>query len=199
MSTITVVKKDGFAAIAADSLTTWSSSKESANHVVNHQKILRLGEDFLGFTGSSSVILALRYHFSDASNEAYLDSVLDIFRTWTVLHEKLKNTYFLRPVEDEDDSVESMRINVLIANPYGIFSVGGHRDVQEFSRFYSHGAGNEYATGAMFAAYDSQRSALEIARLGVEAAAEFDDATGLPVLSHEIRLIDTPQDALPPA
>ena len=194
MSTITVVKKDGFVAIAADTLTKWGSGKDSAEYVVNHQKIFRLGDNFLGSTGSFSLKLALRHYFSDAEHEARLNSVMDIFATWVTLHEKLKDSYFLKPDEDEDDSVESTRIDVLIANPHGIFGVGSRRDVQEFSRFYSYGVGSDYAMGAMFAVYNSERSALEIARLGVEAAAEFDDATGLPILSHEIRLKDAPQD-----
>lgn len=196
MSTITVVKKDGFVAIAADTLTKWGPGKESAEYVVNHDKILRLGESLLGVTGSASVDSALRHLFSDTKNEARLNNVMDIFGTWMMIHEKLKKNYFLR--SDEDGSVESTRIDVLIANPYGIFGVAMGRYVQEFSRFGSYGAGSEYAMGAMFAIYNSQRSALEIARLGVEAAAEFDDATGLPITSHEIRLIE-PQDEPPPA
>jgi len=44
MSTIVVVEKEGFATIAADSLTTWGSAKESAEYILNHQKILRIGE-----------------------------------------------------------------------------------------------------------------------------------------------------------
>ena len=199
MSTITVVKKDGFVAIAADTLTKWGSTKESAEYIVNHEKIIRVGDSFLGVSGSASVALALQHLFANSKNKARLHSVMDIFGTWTILHEEMKDSYFLKPDEDEEDSVESTRMNVLIANPRGIFGVGAYRYVQEFSRFYSHGIGADYAMGAMYAVYNSKRSALEIARLGVEAAAEFDDATGLPILSHEIRLKDAPQDDAPPA
>lgn len=199
MSTITVVKKDGFVAIAADTLTKWGSTKESAQYIVNHEKIIRVGDSFLGMSGSASVGLALQHFFANSKNKAQLNGVMDIFGTWTMLHEQLKEHYFLKPDEDEDDSVESTKTNVLIANPHGIFGIGAYRYVQEFSRFYAYGIGNEYALGAMYAVYNSERSALEIARLGVEAGAEFDDATGLPITAHEIRLKDAPQDAAPPA
>lgn len=198
MSTITVVKKDGFVAIAADTLTKFGSAKESATYIVNHEKIIRVGDSFLAVTGASSFKTALRHLFSDTSHEARLHSVMDIYGTWMMIHEKLKESYFLNANDDSSDSVETTRIDVLIANPYGIFGVSEYRHVQEFSRFYSYGVGDEYAMGAMYAVYDSERSALEIARLGVEAAAEFDDATGLPILSHEIRLKDAPQDDAPP-
>ena len=64
-------------------------------------------------------------------------------------------------------------MDVLIANRHGIFGVGADRAVQEFAKFYAFGYGCEYALGAMFAAYeDPARSAEDVARLGVEAAAE---------------------------
>jgi hypothetical protein len=40
----------------------------------------------------------------------------------------------------------------------------------------------------MYAIYDAHESAEEIARLGVQAAAEFDEDTGLPITSYAIKL-----------
>lgn len=80
-------------------------------------------------------------------------------------------------------------MDVLIANPRGIFGVAEHRTVQEFSRFYAYGSGSDYALGALYALYDQPGlGAEDIARRAIEAAAEFDDGTGLPVLSHSLRL-----------
>ena len=76
---------------------------------------------------------------------------------------------------------------VLMANPHGIFAIGSYRDVQEFSSFYAYGSGNEYALGAMLKAYDDPKlSAEDIAKIGIEAAAEFDDGTDLPMITHVI-------------
>jgi len=79
---------------------------------------------------------------------------------------------------------------VLIANPYGIFGVSGHRTVQEFTRFYAYGSGSDYALGSMWSMYESPEIGAEtIARKSIEAASEFDDGTGLPLDSHKIKLI----------
>jgi len=86
------------------------------------------------------------------------------------------------PEEDKEDAVESSRMDVLIANPHGIFGVSGHRTVQEFSKFYAYGSGSYYALGSMFTSYDlPSMDAETIAKKSVEAAAEFDDGTGEPV------------------
>ena len=54
MSTIVVVRKNGSAAIAADTLTTWEGSKDSAEYIVNHQKIFRSGDSYLAIAGPTS-------------------------------------------------------------------------------------------------------------------------------------------------
>jgi ATP-dependent HslUV protease, peptidase subunit HslV len=61
--------------------------------------------------------------------------------------------------------------------------------VQEYSRFYASGSGTEYALGAMFAIYDDEdKTAEDIAKIGVEAGAEFDDGTSLPMNCYTIKL-----------
>ena len=81
-------------------------------------------------------------------------------------------------------------MDVLIANPHGICGVAAHRTVQEFSRFYAYGSGSDYALGALYSVYNQpEKSAEEIARHAIVAAAEFDDRSGLPVTSYSIKLI----------
>ena len=189
MSTITVVKKNGYVAIAADTLTKWGYTKESAEYIVNHEKIMKVGSSYLGIAGSVTNSLALRIYFSEVDAKAKLNSVSDIFVTWNRLHRVLKEEYFLIAQENEDKSYETSRMDVLIANPYGIFGVGPYRSVQEFTKFYSYGSGCDYAQGAMYTLYDdADKSAEDIARLGINAAAEFDEDTGLPLTSHAIKL-----------
>ncbi len=188
MSTVAVVKKGGFAGIAADTLTKWGSGKESAAYVENHGKILQVGDSYLGVTGTATFKLILADYFARYPIHG-LDRVEEIFRVWQKLHAALKEDYFLQPEEDKEDALESSRMDVLIASPKGIFGVAAHRTVQEFSRFYAYGSGSDYALGAMFAAYQRpDLSAEEVALLGVEAAAEFDDGTGLPLMSRSIKL-----------
>jgi ATP-dependent HslUV protease, peptidase subunit HslV len=189
MTTVTVVRKNGIAAIAADTLTKWGNAKESAAYVANHEKILQLGDSYIAVTGTATFKTILRDYFDHTEEETRLDTPANIFRTWNRLHGILKERYYLMPEEDKEDALESSRMDCLIANPHGIFGVAAHRTVQEFSSFYAYGSGSDYALGAMCSAYGVPSSSAEqIARQGVEAAAEFDDGTGLPITSFTILL-----------
>lgn len=189
MTTVTVVKKDGRIAIAADTLTKWGGGKESAAYVANHEKIIRVGDSLVAITGSATFKLILSDYFSSLDSPPALHSATEIFSVWNQMHPVLKEQYFLQTGEDKEEDLESTRMDVLIANPHGIFGVAAHRTVQEFSRFYAYGSGSPYALGAMYAAYRaSSLDAEAVARLGVAAAAEFHDETGLPVQSFAMVL-----------
>jgi ATP-dependent HslUV protease, peptidase subunit HslV len=194
MTTIAVVRKNGIGAIAADTLTKWGSAKESATYIANHEKILAVGDSYIGITGSATFKLILKDYFS-GGGEVRLANPAEIFRTWNRLHAALKERYYVLPEEDKEDALESSRLDVLILNPHGIFGVSGHRTVQEFSRFYAYGTGSDYALGALYSTYsDPARDAMDLARHAIETAAEFDDCTGLPLTGHSLRMI-TPSGA----
>jgi ATP-dependent protease HslVU (ClpYQ) peptidase subunit len=189
MTTIAVVRKNGVAAIAADTLTKWGTAKESADYVLNNEKILRVGDSWVGITGSATFKLILRDYFGDYP-DARLDTPADIFRTWNRLHRALKDRYYLLPEEDKEDALESSRMDVLIANPHGIFGVAAHRTVQEFARFYAYGSGSDYALGALYSVYDDpRRDAEALARHAIATAIEFDDGTGPPITACTVRLL----------
>ena len=189
MTTIAVVRKNGYAAIAADTLTKWGTGKESAAYVANNTKIVRVGDTYIAGSGTSTFKLILRDYFSQRGVPARFDSSINLFKTWQAFHAALKERYYLVSVGVKDDTIESSKFDVLIANPHGIFGVGAHRTVQEYRKFYAIGTGTDLALGAMYGVYDNPRlSAEQVARLAIEAAAEFDDATGLPVISHSVRL-----------
>ena len=189
MTTIAVVRKNGYAAIAADTMTKWGSGKETADYIVNHSKIFRVGTSFLGVTGNATFQAILRDYFSRPRVYARFDSPIEIFKTWQKLHSILKQDYYLVAGHGEDDAIESSRMDVLIVNAAGIFGVAAHRTVQEFSKFYAFGSGGDVALGVMYALYaDRARSAEDIARLAIEGAAEFDDSTGAPVMSYAVKL-----------
>lgn len=190
MTTIAVVKKAGYAAIAADTLTKWGSGKESAAYVANNDKIVQAGSTYLAASGSATFKVIMRDYFAQPKTRARFTDPLTIFRTWQQFHTVLKERYFLVAGADKDDSLESTRFDVLVANPHGIFGIGAHRTVQEYTKFYAIGSGTDLALGALYSTYDDPRmDALALARRAVEAAAEFDDATGLPVTAQRIKLV----------
>jgi ATP-dependent protease HslVU (ClpYQ) peptidase subunit len=189
MTTIAVVRKNGYAAIAADTMTKWGSGRETAEYIVNHDKIFSVGNNYLGVTGNATFQAILRDYFSRPRVYARFDSPLEIFKTWQKMHGVLKQEYYLVPGHGEDDAIESSRMDVLIANARGIFGIAAHRTVQEFSKFYAFGSGGDVALGAMYAMYDDpKRSAEDIARAAIVGAAEFDDSTGVPVTAYAVKL-----------
>jgi ATP-dependent HslUV protease subunit HslV len=189
MTSIAVVKKNGYGAIAADTLSKWGYTKEPAEYVVNHEKIFKVGNSYIGVAGSITTGIALEIALKKLGDKIKLNNINDIFLTWNKLHKTLKEEFFLNAQEGDDKPYETSRMDVLIANPYGIFGVGPYRSVQEFTRFYAYGSGNEYAQGAMYAIYDDpNKSAEEIATIGIRAAAEFDEDTGSPITSYAFKL-----------
>lgn len=188
MTTIAVVKKDGLAAIAADTLTRYGGTKETAKYIANHEKIYKYKQNYLAMTGWGATQQAVEDFLTTTKEKLSFDNTGAIFASGLLLHNALKNNYFLR-AEDGDDPFETSRLDILIANAYGIFSLTEHRYVQDFSRFYAYGSGADFALGAMFTAYDDKaKSAEEIVHIGLHAAAEFDDGTSLPISSNTIKL-----------
>src|SRR6186997_2322296 len=125
MTTIAVVKKNGHTAIAADTLTKWGTGKESAAYIANNNKIVA-GGTFIGASGSATFKTIMHDYFARTKTKARFSSTIEIFRTWQAFHEVLKDEYFLVTTSDKDDSLESSRFDVLLANPHGIFGVGAH-------------------------------------------------------------------------
>ena len=189
MTTITIVEKNGYAAIAADSLCKSGAAKSSASYIVNHHKIFRVGRSYLAIAGPTSAKLVLQNYFDSLKGEVSLSNVNDIFRTWLDLHQDLKDRYFLNTAEEDSSAFESSQVDVVIANTSGIFSVSSYRSVKQHSRFAAYGMGDQFAIGAMYAIYDdASKNAEAIARVGLEAACEFDDSTGSPIFSYMIQL-----------
>ena len=71
MSTIVVVKKNGAAVIAADTLTTCGNTKESAEYIVNHEKIIKYKNNYIGISGSATLQIAVQ-DFLSMSREAII-------------------------------------------------------------------------------------------------------------------------------
>jgi ATP-dependent protease HslVU (ClpYQ) peptidase subunit len=188
MSTIVVVKKGNHVAIAADTLSTLGHTKCDSRYFDDKDKILRFGDSYIGVTGSTAHSNVLTSIIRKYPEHVCFDSTEDIFETYLRLHPILKEEFYLRPDEKEDDPYESSQIDALIANPHGIFGMYSWREVEAYSRFWAIGSGRDHALGAMYAVYDNLSNAVEIARVGVGAGCEFDDGTGFPITSYQIAL-----------
>lgn len=188
MSTIVVVKKSNQVVIAADTFSTVGSTKTHSKYVANSEKILRFGDSYIGIIGSSAHSQVLESLMRKYPRKISFNGASDIFETYLKIHPILKDEFYLKTAEDKDDEYESSQIEALIANPYGIFGMFSWRDIDEYTRFWAIGSGQEYALGAMYAVYERTDDPEEIARVGVEAGCEFDDGSGLPFTSYSVRL-----------
>ncbi len=188
MTTIVVARKGTQACIGADSLAKYGDRRESATYVTNHEKLVGVGDAWLGPTGPASAQLVLKSYFADEKARRDFGTTLGVFETCTDLMGALKEDYFLIPKEDERDPYESQQMEILVCSPAGIFGVYPLRSVQEYSRFYAFGSGADYALGAMFQVWETEQDLGAIVRIGLEAATEFDDSTDAPYSMKTVTL-----------
>jgi ATP-dependent HslUV protease, peptidase subunit HslV len=188
MTTVTVVRKAGHVAIAADALVTFGDTRLSHGYETN-EKVFRVGDSWLGMAGTTAHFPVLRKALGSLPpEEVRLGTRDEVFETFLKLHPKLKEQFFLNTKEEETDPYESSQFTVLIANACGIFGVYSYREVFEFDRFWSIGSGRSFALGAMFAGFDKAKTAREVAELGVRAGCEFDKNSSGPMKVHTMKL-----------
>ena len=187
MTTVTVVRKGGQIAIAADSLVTFGDTRLSHGYEQN-QKVFKIGHSYVGMSGTTAHFPVLRKALGSlAPEDARLDSRDAVFDAFLKLHPRLKEQFFLNTKEEDADPYESSQFTVLIANASGIYGVYSYREVFEFDRFWAIGSGRAFALGAMYAAFDRARNAREVAELGVRAGCEFDKNSAEPVRVHTLK------------
>lgn len=188
MSTIVVVRKGRRACIAADSLTSFGDVRLAASHDCHSNKIQTIGKTHIGLVGSAAHTLVVEHALRKRGLAADFSSRDAIFHTLMRLHKKLKDDYYLNPEESEEDPYESSRFDGVMVNRSGIFGIFSMREVYEYKRFWAAGAGAEIALGAMHALYDRLDTCEQIATAAVEAAAEFNNATALPLTLESVKL-----------
>jgi ATP-dependent HslUV protease, peptidase subunit HslV len=181
LSTVVVARKGNTLAIASDSLVTFGETRLPAGYEAN-EKLLGIGSSTVGVVGSTAHIHVLRKALGTmAAEELKLDSRDGLFETFSLLHPRLKDRYFLNTKEQDSDPYESSQFSIVVANASGIFGVESYREVFEFERFWAIGSGRRFALGAMHAAWARAKTAAEVAQAGVAAGCEFDTASSGPV------------------
>ena len=188
MTTVSVVRKNGQVAIAADTLVTFGDTRLAQGYEAN-DKLFRVGDSWFGMSGTTAHFPVLRKALGSLpADELKLGTRDEVFDTFLKLHPKLKDQFFLNTKEEDADPYESSQFTVLVANACGIFGIYSYREVFEFDRFWAIGSGRAFALGAMYANYDRLKTAREIAELGVRAGCEFDKNSSEPVKLHTLKL-----------
>lgn len=198
MSVVVVVKKEQEIVIAADTLSTQGDIGKGANHKYNSSKIVNYKDNMIGSVGSTMAKHMFLESLKNSKKELSLHGVENIYRTMLQVHQKLKKEHYLLP-HNKAGKVESSQVHLLIANSSGIFGVSADRNVSNYKKFWANGSGSYFALGAMEQAYEAH-SASEIARIGIEAACEFDKHCELPMNLHVIKedLVKTKTEVVEP-
>ena len=127
MTTITVAKKGGQIAIAADRLITFGDTRLSSKYEEN-AKIFKVKDTWIAIAGSSAHHHVIEKAFKKVEKPAF-DGKGEIFDTMVRLHPLLKEHFFLNSKEEDDDPYESSQYVILMANPSGIYGVYSYREV----------------------------------------------------------------------
>ena len=191
MSTITVARTAGGAALATDALTSFDGLRLPPDLDAAGEKVVRVGDAVVGIVGYTAHHLVIQDALERYRDSVDLGSRRGIFETFRALHPVLKDEYYLLPETDQDgDPYESTQVSLLVASPGGIFGVYDMREVHEFTRYWAQGSGASYALGAMHARWPEAEAgdldAGALAAVGVEAGCRFDTASGPPVTVYEV-------------
>ncbi|GAB3247402.1 MFS transporter [Chitinimonas naiadis] len=191
MTTIVVVRKGNQVAIAADTQSTFGDTRLGHLHDARPDKIFESHHSLFGICGAAAHDLVLQSALAKGRTLDF-SSRPAIFDSFRKLHPKLKEDFFLKTEEEEDDPYESSQMTVLIANAHGIFGMYSMREVYEYRQFWAIGSGRDFAIGAMRAVYERpDLTAADIARVGVETGCEFDVNSSLPLTLRTVELINT--------
>jgi ATP-dependent protease HslVU (ClpYQ) peptidase subunit len=180
VSIIVAVRKNNEIAIGADTLAKSGNERLTTEYKRNSRKIIDFRETYIAAVGTSAHMDVLQSVLSRYEKKLSFNSRSEIFESFRVLHPILKDEYFLNPHEKDPGDYESSQMNLLIANPFGIFAVFSWRGVSEYERYYALGSGDQYAMGAMHATYEN-RASKQIAEAGLLAACQFDDGCAAPI------------------
>jgi ATP-dependent HslUV protease subunit HslV len=187
MSIVCAAKSNNEIAISADTMTKYGSLTVSSDHVVNSDKLYEVDDSVIGIVGWCAISSVIEHMLQHDSKLFRLGDRMEIMSTLLVLHEKMKQDYYLDTREDRDQPVESIQLHALVINKNGLFEISSYREVIEYKTCWAVGSGKHLALGAMHALHAQSASAQEIAEAGVRAAAEFDDCCCLPLTSRIIK------------
>ena len=201
MSTIVVAQKNGVACIGADTMSSLGSLRQKANHIVNKTKITKIGDTFIGLTGTSTSLVVMNSYFANPERPRDFSSTAAIFETFRHAHHWMKAEYFMSTMPDKGEEYETTQFYGLMANPHGIFALYSYRSAQQFHNFWAAGSGRDFALGAMQTVYDHYDDVTDIVKAGLYASAEFDSATAGPFEIYTCPLMnaESPFKAAKPA
>ena len=178
MTTIAAVKKNGSISISCDSRIS-IGSQIVGQDIKCHQKIIKIGQSFIGLSGYTCYDQMVRIYLSHRKRPS-LASDVEIMKYFIAFWKYAKKE--LSIVNDQAGNVKTPFLSLgsvfLIANSTGIYCVFDNLSVLKYEKYYAIGSGSEYALGSISANYDTKKTADQISRAAIGSAMEFDKNTG---------------------
>lgn len=174
MSIAVAVNKNNSIVIASDTQDNFGSSKVSYNNY-SSKKIIRVGDSYVASTGWG-LYEDIFDDYLELKKNISLNTKPQIFsffmKFWKDLHEKYN---FVNDQTDEDDDSPfgGLDATFLIANPNGIFYVSSNMSITKFEKYFAIGSGADFSLGTIYALYELDCKAEEIARKAIESAMTF--------------------------
>ena len=153
-------------------------------------KIHSINNSYVGITGDMAHHLVLKSIIKKYNEKLCFGDASQIFETLLLLHEILKDEYYLLAETRNSLSYEGSQIQGVVCNSSGIFSFHEDRIVTEYNKFWASGSGMEVALGALSIAYDCFEDAEDIAIKAVAATCNLKDSCGEPIESFSIMIDD---------
>jgi len=173
MSIAVAVKKGKTIVLAADSQTTFGSTRVPAgNHKI--AKIRRVGPAFLATTGWGLYENILDDYLGAKKAPSLADrkSAFAFFLgLWKELHQKYP--FVNDQCDDKNSPFGDLDATFLIANRGGILHVASDLSITEFDKYHAIGSGTDFSLGVLYALYDQVSDPEKLARKSVEAAMAF--------------------------
>lgn len=144
-------------------------------------KIHKFNDSLIGMAGWHAVEQIFRHILQDKPDIFDFSSRNHIFESLLRMQKIIEEEYFIETKENDDQPVSSNQLSAIIANQHGLFDIDSYREVNQFTKFWAIGSGQDFAIGAMHALYDKKYSSSEIAEAGVKAACDFDDGCSAPI------------------
>ncbi len=189
MTVLTIVRKNNKVCIAADTTIDLNGNVVSDEILTTSDKIFKHGDTYFAYTGATQSSIMLKHALEEHGEDLSFSGQSNIYKSLLVLHKELKEHYFTKTDNSSNNqAVEDMHINFLLANPSGIYQILGDRFVGEISKYWAAGSGAKLALGAMHACYETLDKPTDIATTGINAACQFDRYCGLPMTMYECTL-----------
>lgn len=191
MGTIVAARTSQSISIGADALNTF---EEIVHPSLNRAEscITKVGEAFVGLNCSYALQQASLTYFSSLSPEALSDigsaDKQALYSFFSAHFQHLRIQYQVLAQHQPNIPFETLPMNALVINRYGLFKVDATRTIYEHRDYWALGSGETFALGALHALHDDEADSETLVQSALRACGTFEANRGREVFVRTIPL-----------